>query len=140
MAHALNTFYCRGALGSVVNQISSDACAPAEKSASRNTVNLAGGRKNPAKYEKANNEKRQSDKQNQEQQIKGRKKYPVTRFLVTPLSVLLTTANVQFIYTIAALKARKNHISNESLSETTHNLARSFENYFFGTFGDSGAW
>ena len=72
--------------------------------------------------------------------LKEEKKYPVTQFLVTPLSVLLTTANVQFIYTIAALKARKNHISNESLSETTHNLARSFENYFFGTFGDSGAW
>ena len=37
---------------------------------------------------------------------------------------------MQFIYTIAALKARKNHISNQSLSETAHNLARSFENYF----------
>ena len=62
MGHALNIFYCRGALGTAVNQISSDACAPAEKSASRNAVNLARGRKYPAKYEKAKNEKRQTDK------------------------------------------------------------------------------
>ena len=38
-------------------------------------------------------------------------------------------ANVQFIWTIAALKARNNHISNQSLSETAQILARSFENY-----------
>ena len=36
---------------------------------------------------------------------------------------------VQFIWTIAALKARNNHISNQSLSETAQILARSFENY-----------
>ena len=94
MGHALNTFYCRGALGIVVNQISSDACAPAEKSASRNTVNLARGRKYPAKYEKASNEKRQTDKQNQEQQIKGRKK--ISRYAVSRYAVKRFTNNRKY--------------------------------------------
>ena len=49
-------------------------------------------------------------------------------------------ANVQFICTIAALKAHNNHISNHSLSETAQNLARSFESYFFGTTGNSCVW
>ena len=46
-------------------------------------------------------------------------------------------ANVQFICAIVVLKARNNHISNQSLSETARNLARSFVNYFFGRFGNS---
>ena len=37
---------------------------------------------------------------------------------------------MKFICTIVALKARDNHISNQSLSETAQNLARSFENNF----------
>jgi len=37
-------------------------------------------------------------------------------------------ANVHFICSIAALKARNNRISHQNLSETTQNHARSFEN------------
>ena len=37
-------------------------------------------------------------------------------------------ANVHFICSIAALKVRINRISNQNLSETTLNPARSFEN------------
>ena len=40
-------------------------------------------------------------------------------------------ANVQFICTIAALKVCNKNISNQSLSETAQNLARSFENLFW---------
>jgi len=36
--------------------------------------------------------------------------------------------NVHFICSIAALKARNNGISDQNLSETTQNHARSFEN------------
>ena len=51
---------------------STDLAKAWEKSASRSAVNLAKGRENPAKYEKANNEKGQTDKQNQKQQSKKR--------------------------------------------------------------------
>ena len=46
-------------------------------------------------------------------------------------------ANVHFICSIAALKARNNRISNQNLSETTQKIIRE---QCFGTFADSCTW